>query len=462
MEAVKFDFDKSRFHVHRLENGVVEFFGSLTDTTEFSMLDDVLTEGSVCDFGKVEFASWLGISGLITYIKARNFNLVARNLPYQFFDTIKLFKEFHSHFKIESGSIGYFSDSNLKVEYEIFNFEEIKDLFETKLNHGKVKGDKRLLYPIEFILDIFRNKADINLKSQSLLDNQSEINFWLRYIAFVQNTIEVSSILVNTAEINMLMILDSLKAKMECGEQALKVLEPNTTYTLSVRLEGIQADIQKGYRDLFDEFEKEFGECQKSLCHFTQCISNPDITPTTVKSNLREYATTIKTLRNVARICEDYGSSIGKHISSLRATHVLKSRFTTLSEIEPKQLEKVRSAFAIMDVMSEDSWEETRPLIMKEIDECELLVGKAVVTLQVFDLVRQIIEHRITEATSILEALNHHKDWTDESLINELKKQVSEYMVTDQEKHCFEFFLPEGFEEYGDIERKEPGDVLLF
>ena len=84
MEAVDFNKRDSRFHVYRTSDGVVEFHGALTDTTEFIMLDDILTDGCLCDFVHLEFSSWIGISGLVSYIKGNDLNLVFRNLPYQF------------------------------------------------------------------------------------------------------------------------------------------------------------------------------------------------------------------------------------------------------------------------------------------------------------------------------------------------------------------------------------------
>ena len=323
---------------------------------------------------------------------------------------------------IESSELCCFPKSGSKVFHEKFSFIQVKDHFETNLNQGEIRKDRKLMSPIEFILPQFNGKAPIKIYSNKLSDKQKIVNFWIKYLYFVQNTIEISSILINAAEINMIMILDGLISKMECGEEALKVVEPNTTYTLSHRLSKIKAEIQKGYKDLFNEFLKEIDVLESLVSRCTHLICDADASEEDLKKLLEEYSKHINDLRNLTSKCEDYGASIGKSISGLRSTHVLKNSFAYLRKLEGEDLEEVRRAFAIMDVLSEDSWEETRPLVMAEIDGCELLVGKAVVTLQAFDLVRQIIEHRISESDTIIPSVLDNS-FIKQELIDQIKKR---------------------------------------
>ena len=127
-------------------------------------------------------------------------------------------------------------------------------------------------------------------------------------------------------------------------------------------------------------------------------------------------------------------------------------------------LTAIRDAFAIMDIMSEDDWMATRVIIMDEIEHIEGLIGRCIVTLQGFDMMRQILEHRIQEMLLVTELFK--ANGADSLLDPDVKEQVlgkiGAHMVTEQEKVAFEFYLPDGFARFAQTDRKEPGDVLLF
>lgn len=117
-----------------------------------------------------------------------------------------------------------------------------------------------------------------------------------------------------------------------------------------------------------------------------------------------------------------------------------------------------------MDILSEDSWPDTKVEIFREIDGIENKIGKCVTTLQGFDLLRQILEHRFHEGQIVKEQLpdvlagNIHWAGHKDALYEKIGKQLA----TDQEKSSYSFYLPEGFNQFAEVDRKEPGDVLLF
>ena len=68
---------------------------------------------------------------------------------------------------------------------------------------------------------------------------------------------------------------------------------------------------------------------------------------------------------------EDCGPSIGDELTKLRVVNVLKGGVSKVYEMDDEMLEEVREAFSIMDIMSEDSWPDTKIEIMKEVDKIE-------------------------------------------------------------------------------------------
>lgn len=161
---------------------------------------------------------------------------------------------------------------------------------------------------------------------------------------------------------------------------------------------------------------------------------------------------------------EDCGPSIGDELTKLRVVNVLKGGVSKVYEMDDEMLEEVREAFSIMDIMSEDSWPDTKIEIMKEVDKIESMVGKCITTLQGFDLLRQILEHRYNEGKLIDDQLNGIKSgelhWA--VLKDGIYEKIGQHLVTDQEKAAYGFYLPVGLNQQGDVERQEPGGVLLF
>lgn len=113
----------------------------------------------------------------------------------------------------------------------------------------------------------------------------------------------------------------------------------------------------------------------------------------------------MKGINKIASSYETCGPEIGSEITRLRVVNILKSNITKFNQVDDDLLEQVREAFSIMDIMSEDSWVDSKIEIMKVIDKIEVSVGKCIITLQGFDLLRQILEHRYNEGIIVMEQL---------------------------------------------------------
>ncbi|MEI8026362.1 MAG: hypothetical protein WCI18_08430 [Pseudomonadota bacterium] len=289
-------------------------------------------------------------------------------------------------------------------------------------------------------------------------------SFWVQYAAYCNTTIEISSVLVYAAKFNIMQILGEIKSKMASGEAALKLIDPKNSYTLVQRMDNMIKNIESSFDTLAQKVQTQHDASLKTYADLTARSTTSDIDGPGFTAAMAAYATTITEMVHVAAGCEDCGSAIGEQLGSLRATQVLKNGMSTFTNPSPEMLTAIREAFAIMDIMSEDDWTATRVIIMDEIEHIEGLIGRCIVTLQGFDMMRQILEHRIQEMMLVTELFNAHG--ADSLLDPDVKEQVlgkiGAHMVTEQEKVAFEFYLPEGFARFAQTDRKEPGDVLLF
>src|SRR5690606_24378944 len=128
----------------------------------------------------------------------------------------------------------------------------------------------------------------------------------------------------------------------------------------------------------------------------------------------------------------------------------------------PDLLARVRETLNIMDPLSDGSWDETKAAIFLRTQDIEQLVSNLIVLTQGFDLLRQIIEHRIVEIETIEAYLNRGAPCNElVSFTSDLHDRIRKKLVTDQEKLSVDAFIPDVLAEHG-AEAHKPGEVLLF
>ena len=257
--------------------------------------------------------------------------------------------------------------------------------------------------------------------------------------------------------------MNAIKTNVQGGEQALKLINPNTSYTLVKRLEASISRVTEVTDEVVAEIESFTMRTKSILARVMHEMHNPSGKDAFFKI-IKEFFAAKSGVLDIASKFEECGPSIGDELTKLRVVNILKSGLTKVSDMDDEMLEEIREAFSIMDMMSEDSWPDTKVEIMKEINNIEVMVGKCIVTLQGFDLLRQILEHRYNEGLVIDEQLDDivagNVHWA--GLKDALYEKIGQHLVTDQEKAAYSFYLPEGFKQHGQVERHEPGDVLLF
>jgi hypothetical protein len=464
MEAIQLsEVDRLRFRVHR-EHGVVTFYGSIGDTPDTAALDGILLNDSVCDMRNLIFASWIGLATLGDYIQQRQMKVSFRALPFSIYDAMRLNKSFEDQTFL-SAELPLVHTDTQRISYEMIEFSLLRNDAENGNEWVHPKPGYLLLIPTRYVFpDLVLQRSMGHLPVQVLTPQKEIASFWLQYGAFSQSTVAISNTLIHAAKFNMLQILNEIKAKTAAGENALKLIDNTINHRLVPRLETVIQEVEKEFDTLSDKVQLKFEDCEKQLAALSLLALNKGCEAKTFTSALESYARCLDSLNQIATICEDCGGNIGDKLGAVRVVETIKHGLTSVAEPSPDTLTAIRAAFAIMDIMSEDDWPASRDLIVAEMDAIDSLTGSSVVTLQVFDMMRQILEHRIREVGLMLNALSSSgpEALLDPELRETVLNKIGAHMVTEQEKAAFAFYLPNGFQKFGQTERKEPGDVLLF
>jgi hypothetical protein len=464
MEAIKVnDIENLRFRVHR-DNGLVTFYGSIGDAPDTAALDGILLNDSICDMQHLAFASWIGLVVLGEYIRERQLKLTFRSLPFGVYDALRLNEAFVDQV-LESAELPLVNVTTQRISYEVIDLRLLRQDADEGKEWVYPKPGFLLLVPLRYVFqDRIASRSMGPLPVQVLTDRKEMASFWLQYGSFCQSTVEICNALVHTARFNMMQILLEIKAKTAAGEQALQLIDATVHHALVSRMEAIMQDIKALFDGLSSEMQEKFDACVQALAHISLLALDKGCDLPQFAASLHSFAQSIEGLTHIATTCEDCGASIGARLSSQRPGAVIKQGLAAVTDPPAEQLQALRTAFAIMDIMSEDDWPASRELIMAEIDAIEALTNSCVVILQVFDMMRQILEHRIHEMKLVTAAFQNQgaAHLLDPELREAVLHAIGVQMVTDQEKAAFSFYLPDGYQKFGQTERKEPGDVLLF
>lgn len=455
MEALELQaIETLRFFVHR-ENGVVRFHGCIGDTPDLAALDSILTSGSLCDLGHLHYASWIGLRRLDDYLAAHGLKVRWTRVSYSLFSMFRLlpYCQKQTFVQVELPCVG---QDSLHEWVDLEKLNRSSDW--SRAASGRVisipLGE---LFPDE---KPRREKAELDLGIPEEMRRMA--SFWLRYASFSQTTLEMSLDLVRAAEFNLMQLLGDINCRLEAGEEAIRVLHPEVVPTLVVQVKALTRDTRAEFGRLAQRLKSQFEGCEGRLSLMVeQGLSG---SPQGFADALKAYGHATRALEVVAQASEECGIAIGGRILSISGQNLLRETFQDLEDPGPESMARIRQAFAIMDFMSEDDWLASRELIKAEIATLDALMSRCVVTLQGFDMMRQILEHRIREFKTLLEipGVQGPEAIYATERRNEIVELIASQLVTDQEKAAFEFHLPDSYTVHGNKQRQEPGDVLLF
>jgi len=450
------------------KDGVLILNGGITDTTSFQNLDGLVEKGDTIDLSKLEFGTWIGMNSLYGYLEQNIENFEFINIPE---DIFSIFKQIDGirELDLKTFSVKTIDLSTMEQGITVMDGNALEKLFKDQGEFPKLENNLAFASPIHLLTPkLFCNSASESwhFKHGWFKKNSEETEFWCRYLHFVLATISGSVNLISSADHNITGLLSRVSLKVENGQKALNILRNNKVEDFNTAM-AIVVDAASKYCDVLLVELCGFGDkIEKSLLSFQASIFDPNkITP--VYESLKSLCSEVESLTIMEGILENTGTSIGELVMNMRAVQEIKSAIVSCHKLDPERLKDIREAFVLMNPLSEDDWSETKAEILDEIKDLENCLGQCVVTLQTFDLVRQILDHRVIESRIILGELPNlisgsNCNWLD--VKEKIVSHIAKTKVTDQEKLGFRFFLRAEFDALADSESEtsQPGDMLMF
>ena len=459
---------ENRFRIHR-SGDIVHLHGVLTDTTNFRVIDEMLSGCRYFDCSQILNASWNGLVNFNRYLKNLDQRITLTNVPNHIFNYLRLMPDVNDGYGIEQVELDVIdldapepTTKNVFVSTEKLKLlaDECTRTFINLSHHEAIFGRNSFVCPAKF------GDRTVNAElghSSWYKENQEEFDYWYDYCNFANVTSFLALDLVESLTSTLAIILKEIELNVRQSENALGMLSGEDRGHTADQIDAIIAYIRESCNELARVLQSSSME-GKSLLLKVQLLADADGDDQQEKlyAMVDSFAKVTVSMAAVLPKIEDVGANTGERISALGVSVALKQALAQIDDdaVSSELLEQVREELEIMDPLSEDSWPDTKEEFIAQIETIDRAISETVILVQGFDLLRQILEHRLAEAEQILAYTKDPSQNFWASVRDEVYKLVGKTLVTDQEKYSCEFFIPEAAEHQ---EKKQaPGDVLLF
>ena len=431
---------ENRFWVTKNAEAIIELHGTIKDTTPFTSIDEMLTDTNIFDLSGLTTASWMGLRHLHDHIYSFNKPSIMNFPSSRIYEKIKLFGNLFEKYDLDN--IGMlFVDSKGSIVEKSVRISQLIDHVKSNGDYGFSLDGARLIGPVSFQIPRMNlERMQIKIGRSTGRKNEKYVYFWESYLNFLYLTVNQCQTQINDIQIGLAGEVQNIGSLLHKFEKGLTTLIPSFDSNRSHKIPAMLETFTNWNLSLIDGIQK-VTESVLGLCaDFSDSIDCPDSDSHQIMIDLQKSLVNImKPMEEVIQHIEVYGKNIGEALFSFVNVKQIKSEFDSFDDknMSADLLERVRDQFEIMDIMSEDSWEETKSIIVEDIEAIKGYRKSCCVILQGFDLCRQVLEHRIEEAKIISHCIG------DSSRIKlEVLDMITSKMVTEQEKFCCRFFYP--------------------
>lgn len=457
---------KRRFLVAKSGKSLA-FRGDLMDVTDMKCLVDMIDEETEIDAIDFSNCTWLGINNLMNALIAYNRQIIIHNVQFNVYQYLRFHHHFNTIFRLESVFLPFVGSDFDSISFQLVKSSEWETWPLDRDYFSEPKENRYLIVPCAFALPSrFYQKSQLLFGLPQTFEQFGlELSFIVKSIHLYDISFGLTIQTIIGIKDQIESIVENIRIQVQNISSGIAVLKPDyATQELNL-ISAIFAFIRDKSIDLIKRIEEIKANCLKLYLTILKKILA--FTAGDEKELRDIYLVYVKQLNQVAEVgieIEDFGFNLSQQIYALDCTKNLRTEVLSVEDVNSDELSAIRENMMIMDIISEDSWSDTREIILTEIDEITKKIEQSGVTLQALDLARQVLEHRVRESQHIQ---NEYQKQPWEEVKSRYLDLVVEKLVTDQEKFAFEFFINERNSKIGEpVGKKEqdtqPGDVLFF
>ena len=433
--------------------------GALLDTTDLSQWQDILSDGTQIDFGRVTFVSWVGLRTFLDWIESQDIWVTVEDFGLVEYRFYLLMAPDYPHTKVTSMCVWVF-DNHHRLTTKRISEDDIIGITDPTKPGMAISEKYNLMSPAMFLMADTPYELISPGKWDWAKEHHLEIDFWQRYCGFIADTCQAVNYLILSSEFDLLAQMKTLTEDFRKIESILAKINPAATRDIIPIANSARDAIEKEYSKLESTYWHHFqDQIKKQLPVALASYDEKHYKDYLNKIGL--YIRTISALKKFGGMCEKTGQIISDHVYSVNLSEYYLASLQGQADIGPQDVEAIRAAFDVYEQPQKD-WPATRQQIAAKSTKHHDRIMAPTLILQNFDLIKQIIDHRIEEAEAIediLAQLNRGSVRFD-SLATEICQKIKDNSVTDIEDSAFRFYFP-SLHSAGDL-KINPGKTMVF
>ncbi len=454
------------------ENGTILLSGTFNESSNILGLKEALSsEFRTMDFRNLETMSWNGLLKLDGILKAKADSLsqkiVVDFMPaaiYRFYRMLPGFVDTYDVKKVEF--VGF--DSQCDDRSAIIGADDF--LLELNKNSRYLRKSESLSLPGR--KDFY---PGMTTAVKTIDQYSASFEFLLDYTLFSDTIVNLSIDLTKSLTDTIARIHDELRNAKLAIEKSFFETDLGKQFSFPAKfrpeLTAVSNNVDCQLYETGDKIQKICLDVSKDIKKASNQIqiTNSD-QGETLSLIMNNYLSAINRVKGAATLAEDMGVSAGELFEYNDIFEAARKIIAELESIEMSdvQINEVISQFSIMDPMADEK-EYLLDNLKSFFDGLEGDFNSLSVVSQGCDLLRQILEHRLKEATLTEDYLtNFGVDLFDSGNFPmfkaDLLKTIKLKLVTDQEKISFSFFIIDDAPEVAEVadESAKPGDMMMF
>lgn len=421
------------------------------------------------DCSQILNASWNGLINFNRYLRDTGQNITLTRVPNHIFNYLRLMPDVNNSYTLDQIELDVIdlTSQELATKNVYVSNSELKRLadecsraFLRLSQKEELVGKNRFICPSKF--GAGSSQASLS-QSSWFRENAEEFDFWYDYCNFANITSYLALDLVESLSSTLCLLLKEIQLGVKSSTAAMQLIDSSISWNLSEDVSDIIDEVKRSCQGLSQFLGRTSRGGKELLLRMQMLANDPNFTEAkTIRELMHSFAEIIKSFEQVLPKIEDVGASTGANISKLGVSSLLRQSLEAVQDdaVDGETLAQIREILEIMDPLSEDSWPDTKQEFLGQIESMEKAISDTIILIQGFDLLRQILEHRLAEAQEIMTYLNDSENRTWQDLRDKVFELVGKTLVTDQEKYSCEFFIPSAA--LNQEEKQSPGDVLLF
>ena len=441
--------------------------GHLVDSTNLNLYKDIFSSTDEIDMSELHSISWLGVQRFYEMLTRFDRKIYLTNIPPHIYRTILLLIQPDKSVLIKSFILEVFDNKEVKTKI-LANMDQVVELAIVQGAFSKWDAKTTISGSLHHLCrPSFGTKEGpkMNFASTWCKENEGICNFFYEYSCFMRVILEVCALAQQSTSTLIEESLQQICGRVANLEFGIKSLEPSFSESKSRTLMSLLPHIHDVSIAVVSDINLSSNTFAAVSQTFEAMFSNNNMNNSnSLFEQMNHFLNFTAQISPISKSLEDVGVELGDHILRYGEVSSLRKCFESFpgKDLTDKNIASLRRKLKF-DQNKNLTWDDTLKEILNEFKIIQNELGKCIIALQGFDLIRQVLEHRTKEIEIFEKCMPDVKtkkeSW--EVMRDKVIAQIMDRLVTDQEKYAFAFFFPNVQLQKRD-EKLTPGDTFFF